>query len=54
MQNVKTKKLTKARIGAKAFTGIPASAKVDVPNAKKKTYKKAFQAKGLNKKAKVY
>ncbi len=51
---VKTKKLTKARIGAKAFTGVPASAKVDVPNAKKKTYKKAFQAKGLNKKAKVY
>ena len=51
---VKSKKLKKAKIGAKTFTGIPASAKVDVPNAKKSAYRKAFRARGLNKKVKVY
>lgn len=46
--------LKKSMIGKKAFTGIPSTAKIDVPNKKITAYRTAFRAKGLNKKIKVY
>lgn len=51
---VKTKKLTKKNIAAKAFTGMGSNKTVTkVPKGKGKTYKNLFQSKGLNKKIKV-
>ena len=51
---VKTTKLTKSGVGAKAFSGISKKAVIKVPKAKKKSYQKIFRAKGLNgKKQKV-
>lgn len=41
-------------VGKKAFTGIPAGAKINVPNTSISKYKKMFQNAGLNKKVKVY
>ncbi len=50
---IKSTKLTSAKVGKQAFKGVPAKAKVDVPNKKVKAYKKFFYKKGLNKKAKI-
>lgn len=46
---VKTKSLTKKRIGSKAFTGISSRAVFRVPKSKMNTYKKLFRAKGAGK-----
>lgn len=48
-----TKELTAGRVGANAFKGIPQSATVKVPKAKRAAYKKIFRKKGLNKKIKI-
>ncbi|MCD8018051.1 MAG: CAP domain-containing protein [Clostridiales bacterium] len=50
---IKTTKLTKKKVGAKAFKGIRAKAKIKVPKAKLKAYKKILKAKGLGTKATV-
>jgi len=49
----KTKALTAGRMGANVFHGIPQSAIVKVPKAKRAVYKKLFRKKGLNKKIKI-
>ena len=51
--NIKTRKLTSKSVGAKAFSKISSKAKVIVPKAKKKAYKKWLYKKGLPKKAKI-
>lgn len=51
---IKTTKLTSKKIGKNAFKGIPTSAKINVPNKKKASYKKLFRNCGLSKKVKVY
>lgn len=43
---VKTKKLTAAKMGVKAFNGIPAKAKIKVPKGKLAAYKSIFSSKG--------
>jgi hypothetical protein len=48
---IKTKKLTKKTVGAKAFGNIYKKPKVKVPASKKKLYKKILVARGINKKA---
>ncbi|MDE5965897.1 MAG: leucine-rich repeat domain-containing protein, partial [Lachnospiraceae bacterium] len=48
---IKTKKLTKARVGAKAFKGIKAKAVIKVPAGKYAAYKKLLRTKGVGKKA---
>lgn len=50
---IKTTKLTKKRVGASAFKGTAAKAKVKTPKGKTKAYKKLLQSKGLSKKATV-
>lgn len=51
---ITTTALTSKKVGAKAFTGIPAKAKINVPNKKISSYRSIFCKKGLNKKVKVY
>ena len=46
---IKTKKLTASRIGAKAFSGIYKKAVFKLPSAKKKAYKKLLLKKGAKK-----
>ena len=46
---IKTKKLTKKTIGAKAFTGINKKAVIKSPKAKKAAYKKILLKKGMKK-----
>lgn len=48
---IKSAKLTKGKIGSKAFSGVYSKATVKVPKSKIKAYKKLFQSKGLSKKA---
>lgn len=43
---VKTAKLTAAKMGTKAFYGIPAKAKIKVPKGKSAAYKSIFSSKG--------
>lgn len=50
---IKSKHLTNKHIGKKAFSKIPATAKIDVPNKKIKQYTKLLHAKGLNPKCKI-
>ena len=49
---IKTTKLTMKNVGAKAFKGIHAKAKIKVPKKKKTAYKKLLQSKGAGKKVK--
>ena len=49
----KTAKLTSKSVGAKAFRGTPAKAKVKVPKKKLKAYKKWLFSKGISRKAKI-
>lgn len=49
----KSKKLTKKKVGSKAFKGVSSKVTVKVPKSKVKSYKKIFRSKGLSKKAKV-
>ena len=51
--NVRTKKLTNKRVGAKAFQNIHTKARIKVPAAKRGTYKKLFRAKGVTGKKQV-
>lgn len=51
---ISTTALTSKKVGTKAFTGIPAKAKINVPNKKISSYRSIFRKKGLNKKVKVY
>lgn len=51
--NVRTKKLTNKRVGAKAFQNIHTKAKIKVPVAKKEVYKKLFRVKGVTGKKQV-
>lgn len=50
---IKTTKLTKKTVGAKAFTGTYKSIKVKVPAKKYKAYKTLLKSKGINTKAKI-
>lgn len=45
--DVRTKKLTNKRVGAKAFQNIHTKARIKVPVAKREAYKKLFRAKGV-------
>lgn len=51
--NVRTKKLTDKKVGVKAFLNIHKKARIKVPAAKRKTYKKLFRAKGVTGKNQV-
>ena len=51
--DVRTKKLTNKRVGAKAFQNIHTKARIKVPVAKKEAYKKLFRAKGVTGKKQV-
>ena len=50
---IKTKKLKKTTVGAKAFKGTSAKAVVKVPKGKLKAYKTLLKSKGINKKATI-
>lgn len=50
---IKTTKLTSKNVGAKAFKGIHAKAKIKVPKSKVKAYQKLLKAKGIGSKVKV-
>lgn len=50
---IKTTKLKSKTVGAKAFKGIAAKAKIKVPKSKKVSYKKLLKAKGIGKKVKI-
>ena len=50
---IKTTYLSKKTVGAKAFKGIHAKAKIKVPKKKKKAYQKLLKAKGIGKKVTV-
>lgn len=45
--SIKTKKLSAKRVGAKAFAGIHAKAKINVPASKYKSYKKWLKKRGI-------
>lgn len=51
--DVRTKKLTDKKVGAKAFMNIHKKARIKVPTAKRKAYKKLFRAKGVTGKNQV-
>ena len=51
--DVRTKKLTGKKIGAKAFMNIHKKARIKVPAAKREAYKKLFRAKGVSGKNQV-
>ena len=50
---IKTTYLSSKNVGAKAFKGIYAKAKIKVPKKKKKAYQKLLKAKGIGKKVTV-
>lgn len=50
---LKSEKLTKAKVGANAFKGIKATAKIKVPSKKLSAYKKALKGKGQGSKVKI-
>ena len=50
---VKTTKLTKKRVGSKAFSGIHAKAAIKVPKKKLSAYRKMLKARGVAKKENV-
>ena len=50
---VKTTKLTKSTVGAKAFQGIHPQATIKVPKKKRSAYKTLFKSKGAGKKVKI-
>ena len=50
---IKTTKLTKKRVGSKAFFGIHAKAVIKVPKKKLSAYRKMLKARGVTKKEKV-
>lgn len=50
---IKTQKLTKSSVGARAFQGIYKKAVIKVPKKKLKAYKKILRKKGVGKKAKI-
>ena len=50
---IKTPYLSKKTVGAKAFKGIHAKAKIKVPKKQKKAYQKLLKAKGVGKKATI-
>lgn len=50
---IKTSKLTRARVGSKAFKGIHSKAVIKVPKKQLKAYKKILRAKGIGKRVKV-
>ena len=50
---IKTTKLTKKRVGSKAFSGIHAKAVIKVPKKKLSAYRKILKARGAAKKEKV-
>ena len=50
---IKTIKLTKKKVGSKAFSGIHAKAVIKVPKKKQSAYKKILKARGVTKKEKV-
>lgn len=50
---IKSKKITKKKIGKQAFSQISKKAVFKVPKGKLKTYKKILRSKGLNKKARI-
>ena len=50
---IKTTKLTKKRVGSKAFSGIHAKAVIKVPKSKKKAYRSLLKGKGQKKSVKI-
>ena len=50
---IKTTYLSSKTVGAKAFKGIHAKAKIKVPKKQKKAYQKLLKAKGVGKKVKI-
>ena len=50
---IKTTKLTKKRVGSKAFSGIHAKAVIKVPKSKKKAYTSLLKGKGQKKSVKI-
>ena len=50
---IKTTKLTKKRVGSKAFSGIHAKAVIKVPKKKLSAYRKMLKARGAAKKENV-
>ena len=50
---IKTSKLTKKKVGSKAFKGIHAKAVIKVPKKKVNTYKSILKARGIGNKVKV-
>ena len=50
---IKTTKLTKKKVGSKAFKGISSTAKIKVPKSKLKAYKTLLKSKGVGSKAKI-
>lgn len=50
---IKTTKLTKKKVGNRAFKGINAKATIKVPKSKLKSYKSILKAKGVGSKAKI-
>ena len=50
---IKTPYLSKKTVGAKAFKGIHAKAKIKVPKKQKKAYQKLLKAKGAGKKVTI-
>ena len=50
---IKTRYLSSKNVGAKAFKGIYAKAKIKVPKKQKKAYKKLLKAKGIGKKVTI-
>ena len=50
---IKTSKLTSGKVGANAFKGINAKAKIKVPKAKLSAYKKLLKKKGIGKNVKI-
>lgn len=50
---IKTQKLTKKKVGSKAFKGIYSKAVVKVPKAKQKIYRTVLRARGVGRKAKI-
>lgn len=50
---IKTSKLTRGRVGSKAFKGIHSKAVIKVPKKQLKAYKKILRARGIGKRVKV-
>lgn len=50
---IKTTKLTKKKVGSKAFKGINSTARIKVPKSKLKAYKTLLKSKGVGSKTKI-